>query len=275
MALSTGAVAGISAAAGAVGIIIIGFIYAKYSQGFRPGTGALTVPFIIFQYFLPYFVGFYVLFSDILIGTVALSPSLIAAILGVSINWMFGGLPAGSIPVSDICGIPGLSNLYSTHLPQAPLFVSTIFGYIVTFFGVTPALSSQAFAAGMLWLAVSLVQYTTLFTNSDVCLTNFTGAFGSFGGGKLSPILSMILGGGGGAAAAYATSYIMQKYFPSSGPAASPSIPPFSPGPVVPPVSSGATPPSDVGTCSPPNDQDQFVCEAYKDGKLVTSTIAG
>jgi hypothetical protein len=29
-----------------------------------------------------------------------------------------------------------------------------------------------------------------------------------------------------------------------------------------------------VGTCSAPNDQDQFVCEAYRNGKLVTTTIA-
>lgn len=29
-----------------------------------------------------------------------------------------------------------------------------------------------------------------------------------------------------------------------------------------------------VGTCAPPNDEDQFVCEMYKDGQLVTSTIA-
>ena len=33
------------------------------------------------------------------------------------------------------------------------------------------------------------------------------------------------------------------------------------------------SPTPDVGTCSPPNDQDQFVCEAYKDGEVVTSTI--
>ena len=28
-----------------------------------------------------------------------------------------------------------------------------------------------------------------------------------------------------------------------------------------------------VGTCAPPNDQDQFVCEAYKNGELISSTI--
>jgi hypothetical protein len=66
MALSTGAVAGLSAIAGAVGIVLIGFIYQKYGTGFRPGTTTLTVPFIILQYFLPYFIAFYVLLSDIL-----------------------------------------------------------------------------------------------------------------------------------------------------------------------------------------------------------------
>jgi hypothetical protein len=28
-----------------------------------------------------------------------------------------------------------------------------------------------------------------------------------------------------------------------------------------------------VGTCAPPNDQDQFVCEAYKNGQLISSTL--
>lgn len=31
--------------------------------------------------------------------------------------------------------------------------------------------------------------------------------------------------------------------------------------------------PSKQATCAPPNDQDQFVCDAYKDGKRVTSTV--
>jgi hypothetical protein len=30
---------------------------------------------------------------------------------------------------------------------------------------------------------------------------------------------------------------------------------------------------SGSGKCVPPNDEDQFVCEAYRDGQLVTSTI--
>jgi hypothetical protein len=37
--------------------------------------------------------------------------------------------------------------------------------------------------------------------------------------------------------------------------------------------STGPTTPPDVGTCSAPNDQDQFVCEAYKNGELITTTI--
>lgn len=31
--------------------------------------------------------------------------------------------------------------------------------------------------------------------------------------------------------------------------------------------------PSKHSTCAPPNDQDQFVCDAYKDGKRITSTV--
>jgi hypothetical protein len=35
----------------------------------------------------------------------------------------------------------------------------------------------------------------------------------------------------------------------------------------------GSSSGSGVGTCSAPNDQDQFVCEAYKNGELITTTI--
>jgi hypothetical protein len=38
-------------------------------------------------------------------------------------------------------------------------------------------------------------------------------------------------------------------------------------------LGSGPTTPG-VGTCSAPNDQDQFVCEAYRNGELITTTIA-
>ena len=37
--------------------------------------------------------------------------------------------------------------------------------------------------------------------------------------------------------------------------------------------STGPTTTPGVGTCSAPNDQDQFVCEAYKNGELITTTI--
>ena len=37
--------------------------------------------------------------------------------------------------------------------------------------------------------------------------------------------------------------------------------------------STESTSTSGVGTCSAPNDQDQFVCEAYKNGELITTTI--
>lgn len=37
--------------------------------------------------------------------------------------------------------------------------------------------------------------------------------------------------------------------------------------------STGPTTTPGVGTCSAPNDQDQFVCEAYKNGDLITTTI--
>jgi hypothetical protein len=31
---------------------------------------------------------------------------------------------------------------------------------------------------------------------------------------------------------------------------------------------------SSVGTCSAPNDDDQLVCEAYRNGELVTTSIS-
>jgi hypothetical protein len=90
-----------------------------------------------------------------------------------------------------------------------------------------------------------------------------------WGGGTLSSLLAFIIGGGIGGGAGYGVS--QSSYFRSIGGVGGISLSQAAP----PTKSSGFSSSKDpnVGTCSAPNDQDQFVCEAYKNGELVTTTI--
>jgi len=74
-------------------------------------------------------------------------------------------------------------------------------------------------------------------------------------------LLAVIAGIGLGSASMAAVKYGLNKGGSSIGPT----------GLLGAPKGNDGTP--GVGTCSAPNDQDQFVCEAYKNGELITETV--
>jgi hypothetical protein len=266
MALTSGEYIAIGVG-GTLGVLIVIGVLSKLFAG--ASGGGFTAPFLILIYFLPYLMAFYAIFNDSLSQSFNFSFSILLAILSVGINAAaskFTTSPTDVPIISDLCGIPGLSGLYSSHIPQGPLFVSTIMGYIATYMTLKGS-STSTWVPFVTWIVISLLQYGVLAR--DECLTNMQGLFagssffGTISSGKLSPLWAIVLGGGTGAGLAA----IIATYYHTSSGSSQKSVSPVTPTP-------GATPPSDVGTCSPPNDQDQFVCEAYKDGKLVTSTIA-
>lgn len=275
MALSNGAIAGI-VIGGVVLLLVANQFYKTYkitaltpdeaqkyyaessasSEAFFKG---ITTPFIIVIYFLPYFVAFYAIFNDIVTSTFSMSIGVVLGVILNLINLVLSKIFGTAMNPSDLCGLPGLSGLNSSFIPQAPLFASAVTGYIAMFSTLLHGASTPTYVSWGLSVALSLAQYYTLIQNRMFCLDSMTFGF-------LSGLISIVVGTGSGAL----TAFLVQKYYLPSGSGG--VLATTSPGA---PLGSSTTPPdSNVGTCSAPNDQDQFVCETYKDGKLVTSTIA-
>lgn len=234
---------------------------------------AITIPFIILIYFLPYFVGFYAIFSDVSSGKLSLTIGVIVGFILNIINLLITWIGVKTSPstvttaatpqprVNDLCGLPGLSWLNAGFVPQAPLFVSAVMAYNATLTTIiTGTTSNPTYIAWALWGAFAIIQYGILYKNRISCLYPFKLVY-------LAPILSIAIGLGAGGLSAY----IVQKDYLPSG---SKNLFNNSPSPTSASGPLSAPPDSNVGTCSAPNDQDQFVCETYKDGKLVTSTVA-
>ena len=149
----------------------------------------------------------------------------------------------GAIELKDICNIPGLG--LNGYFPQSVLMTATILMfYLNGIWANNP--SHSIFASSFTVLFILLQSY---FVYSK-CSSQFT--MYKIGGGI---VVGLILGTVG--------YWINQAIFPSTTPG---SVGPSSP------LYGGSGKPG-VGTCSAPNDQDQFVCEAYKNGELISSTI--
>ena len=241
---------------------------AESSPGLESLKKAITTPFIILIYFLPYFVGFYAVFNDIVTSTFSLSLGVVVGLVLNLINLGVSKFFEFEVNPSDLCGLPGLSWMNAGTIPQGPLFVSTVTAYIATFSTILHGTqSTPAYVSWALWGAFSMAQVSTLLANKTSCGLD-TMWLGSIS--TVVPILlSIVIGlGVGGLTGLYGKNFTGS----TSGSSGSPTAPVTSAGG---PLGSSTTPPdSNVGTCSAPNDQDQFVCETYKDGKLVTSTVA-
>ena len=149
----------------------------------------------------------------------------------------------GAVELKDICNIPGLG--LNGYFPQSILMTATILMFYLN--GIWANNPSHSIAASSFTVLFILLQ--TYFVYSK-CSSDFS--MFKIGGGI---VVGLILGTVG--------YWINQAIFPSTTPGSFGSSSRLYGG--------SGTP--GVGTCSAPNDQDQFVCEAYKNGELISSTL--
>ena len=154
---------------------------------------------------------------------------------------------------AEFCSVPGLGFLADGgYSPGSLVLVTTImFHYLVTIWSNGGGIQSvlPSITLGVLWA----VHAVTVARNCGP----------GFDAKKilLGIVMGLVFG---------VCSWATLKYGLKKG--GSPGSPAGSRGP----LGSGSTGPTTpgVGTCSAPNDQDQFVCEAYRNGELITTTIA-
>jgi hypothetical protein len=178
------------------------------------------------------------------------------------------------------CTVPGFESIESLYAPQGLVLPAAIFMYLIMDFG-THRGASQNIGLGVILPAILVLHSSVMwglgcfnkYYWSNPMITIFAG----FVVGALCGIT------GWGIVRSVAPDKLPTSALNPFGPSAPLPPPTLGPGgtaplgfggPVIPPGGVGSTRSPGVGTCSAPNDQDQFVCEAYKNGKLITTTIA-
>lgn len=195
------------------------------------------------------------------------------------VNPFAGGQRGGVIE----CSLPGFEWLENTFAPQGLVMSMTVLFYILIEMWDTGR-TSNSLGIGMITLFTFLLQGVTFVRND--CLTRYTY-------GKWSILIALVMGITF-AGSAYGTVKATSKYLggaPAGGGTRSAKTS-FSMNTNTDKVCPAGTHLSPEGNCvgvgseeipvgqfqgeksSPTDPNDQFVCEAYKDGELITSTIA-
>jgi hypothetical protein len=274
--MDAGTAVGISLGSVVVTLLISGVIAKlspyrpEYSQG--PLAGSIfDLSFInwfnVLYYFLPYGLFLFGVIYDGLIRKIKFFPAGFIGLAAVYLNNILSKLLGGDGIDTDICGIPGMSNAGSNIAPQNILFATTVLSYIASYISVNEPIGSSY--AGTAWGGVGIafvIGAIKYYSNS--CYgdgSKWKGAFMS----HVTPLLYALIGGilAGGGSGALIAKYVgnssgigidseQKQTLGGKGPAMAPTT--DAPG---------------AGKCSPTDSDDQFVCEAYKNGELVTSTI--
>ena len=164
----------------------------------------------------------------------------------------------------DVCTTPGLEQLQTRFAPIGILLTSSILTSHM-FEAIDTGNNDVAITTGSLTALSFLIELGVLYTNG--CLQDYKYTF--------APLISLLLGAGSGATAYYTMKQIGQESFTQK----SSDGGVFHPPPIAPQKTSQSKsdkkivvgPQPDIS--EPVDDQDAFVCEAYKDGELITSTI--
>lgn len=171
------------------------------------------------------------------------------------------------ITIEDVCATPGLGCVQTVFAPTGILLNTTILA--CHFFEALDTGNTQGMAAvGAVGATTFIIELLTLISKG--CISAYKYTYGA-------PFISLGLGVGAGAGAYYAMKAYAQEMFTPSDQSGGVFHPP-------PPVQKATKTDSEklstkivVGpqpeTSEPVDDQDAFVCEAYKDGELITSTI--
>uniref|UniRef100_A0A6C0JQA0 Uncharacterized protein n=1 Tax=viral metagenome TaxID=1070528 RepID=A0A6C0JQA0_9ZZZZ len=192
-------------------------------------------------------------------------------------NPFLGGRKKQKGGATNMCSLPGFEWLENKTAPQGIVMSMTVLWYLMIELWDTGR-TSQSVALGATTSAVFVAQTFIMYKNN--CLAPYKY-------GVYSTIISLVM------SIIFATSsYFIQKSFTPSSSASSVSPTQTNFGPKCPDgtvlnstgtsclpilqsktVSKTLAVGAPTDTSAPVNDDDQFVCEAYKDGELVTSTI--
>jgi len=192
----------------------------------------------------------------------------VIGICSVFVNWLGSKLvslfvtnPVSHSIIAAQCTVPGFESLESFFSPQGIVLPSAIFTYLLIDLGFHRNPSKNA--------GTAILMFAFLLAQSIVMIWN--GCFKSyyFSSSYITILAGMLVGAFSGWMGWIGVRYGAPQRLPSG----AGSISPSSNAPMKNPLGAPSSGTPDVGTCSPPNDQDQFVCEAYKDGEVVTSTI--
>jgi hypothetical protein len=255
---------------GGVAVLIIGIVIGKRRSDEPFVTPGVPVFLKIFHYFLPYSLIFYALLNDLIFETGMYSPAVAIGFVFVLLNGFVSKnreVNIGKIQ-TDLCTIPGFSGLPAYEFPQITVFVSIVLGYISMFNTTIQTAKgsdwTKIIPPWILLISFGLIQYFTML--KDNCFDNFNIILGS---SFVNWLITFLVSAGIGILSGWGISQSTTFAEASSGSPSFTSVGP--PSSTKPPMAKSSDP--NIGTCSAPNDQDQFVCEAYKNGELVTSTV--
>jgi hypothetical protein len=277
--ISPGAAVGIAFGASAFTLLLTGGLYYKnyvpkvYTGGPSTSTFIQTFSLInwfkILYYFLPYALFLFGVIYDGLVRKIKFFPAGFVGLGAMALTRIITGATTGGTTDKDICGVPGMSGWGSDIAPQNIVFASTVLSYLASYITASQTDSSYS---GVAWAGVfSVWVLQTILYNSNDCGSAKSWWFvGSSDLAKkiVPPFMGLLVGMLIGGSSGYGFSTLQgddsgvgisseaKQSLSKSGPAMAPTS-----------ATAGA------GKCSPTGDDDQFVCEAYKNGELVTSTI--
>ncbi len=239
-------------------------VASRFFRFFPPITGSITNGFRIMYYFLPYALFIAGALIDITTTRLQFFPAGLTGFVAVLVNYLASTFIKGPVTDRDMCGIPGLSAIGSAWAPQSMVFNLSTLSHIATYI----SLKQGVFGVNKIWPA--WVAYVAVAVLNSFVLYG-TGCFNDNVDAAMKIGLGLVFGTGAGAIGGWVSSNLLvasgSSGQPLLGPGGSQTCPDGStPGP------NGECPKSSSQTCSAVGD-DQFVCEAYKNGQLVTSTI--
>lgn len=171
------------------------------------------------------------------------------------------------------CFVPGFEFLESRYLPQGIVLPSAVFMYILSDFVAAKRPADRNIGLSVLPVVIVLFQAFVLWGQGCLKEYYFSKRFPGGWGAVLTVVLAWALG----MLAGYVSFTIVNATSPQSLPSRAPEHFETGKTTITPGVKSSVTE-KDKGKVEksfPPNDEDQFVCDAYRNGELVTSTIVG
>lgn len=280
MDATTGAVIGIFSTIGVVILAVLAkFVYVGFNPAYPAGPTTETIFkfslinwFRVLYYFLPYGLFLFGTIYDGLVRKIKFFPAgfigLGVVLLNHSLSNFLSRSGVGSID-SDVCGIPGMSTWGSDFAPQNISFTATVLSYIAAY--ITNSQTDSSYT-GSAWAGVFAVWFLQLIAfNWNGCDTSKRDGWTFIVFPKAEKFIPPILGLMSGLLWGGLSGYLISKYVTgdTAGVGLASEAKQSLGGPAMAPTS--GTP--GAGKCSSTDSDDQFVCEAYKNGELVTSTI--